>query len=405
MKKWSFLFVLIVLQLAADDNVSPLTDNEISQLKEWIATKRQVTVKQTGGNFSLSGDVRTIYGSISEIKNGLKNIGNNSLNSTKANDTFTLQFNTNYDYRLPHAWLSAKLDYNNTMGSQNGTNNNIALTRAFLGARFLNADYFTVDVEFGRRPLWYSFDSKIEFAATFDGILVKYDQFSDRYGDFYIRGGPFLVNQNHNQFAYVVEFGILNIMNTGFYSKYSFIDWNTKKFQNPLLADRFRFANNQFILGYTFIMPKIKQQTTLFAAFLINAAAKSLEVTGYKLANLGAYAGFTLGTVRKKGDWSLSWNIQYVQPQAVPDFDVAGIGIGNSGGVGLYTTRINGEGTATTNATAVGKANYWGWKGEFLYLITDNFTISQNFVWSRSLHYLENKFFYKKYQIQLIYAF
>src|SRR3990167_10907182 len=86
MKIVRLLFLLLVVHGFAA-NVSPLSDNEISQLKEWIATKRQVTIQQTGGNFSLAGDVRTIYGTISEIKDGFKNVGSNSLNPTKANDT------------------------------------------------------------------------------------------------------------------------------------------------------------------------------------------------------------------------------------------------------------------------------------------------------------------------------
>ncbi|OGN62320.1 MAG: hypothetical protein A3F09_04605 [Chlamydiae bacterium RIFCSPHIGHO2_12_FULL_49_11] len=404
MKIVRLLFLLLVVHGFAD-NVSPLSDNEISQLKEWIATKRQVTIQQTGGNFSLAGDVRTIYGTISEIKDGFKNVGSNSLNPTKANDTFYIQLNLNFDYRLPHAWLSAKLDYNNVMGATDGTNDNIALTRAFLGCRLARTSFFTLDIEFGRRPLWYSFDSKIEFAATFDGILIKYDQFSERYGDFYIRGGPFVVNQVRNQFAWIIETAILNVMNTGLYGKYSIIDWDTKSFSTQFLEERFGYCNSQFILGYKFVMPYIHQTTTVFAAFLVNSAAKGRDVTNYVKANLGWYAGFSIGTVRKKGDWSTSFNFQVVQPQAVPDFDLTGIGIGNAAAVGLYNTKYDGTGTATTYANAAGKNNYWGWRADFLYLITDNFTISQNFSWARSMDFLPTKFFYKKYQVQVIYAF
>ncbi len=359
---------------------------QFEALKAWIATKRQVTIKERGGSLSLSGDIRAEYLTSNEQQNGLKNIGNNSLHPLIASDQFKISFGLLLDYRADSTWASVKLKFSNNMGVISGTNNKINLERAFIGFRIVDNERFTIDMEPGRRKLSYTFDSRIEFNAIMDGLLIKYDQSSDRFGDFYIHGGALVVNDYKNLYAYVVEFGVLNLFNTGVYLKYALIDWYTKHFSNPVENDRFEYFNNQFLAGYRFVAPYIDKVSILYGAFLINSAAPKRAIFNEQKANLAAYLGFTMGEARKKGDWAFDTNIQYVQPQSIPDYDFGGIGAGGSD-LPIYE-----------------KTNYIGGLFEFLYLITDNLTISQSFKCAQSLHYLSNHYKYKQYKLEFIYA-
>ena len=60
---------------------------------------------------------------------------------------------------------------------------------------------------------------------------------------------------------------------------------------------------------------------------------RKISLTNGKRANAGGYAGFTLGELKKKNDWSLDINYQVVQAQAVPDYDSSGIGLGKLAGL------------------------------------------------------------------------
>jgi len=398
-----FLFIFSSTPVFGIDNVS-LDESQIEAFKAWLATKRTVTVKERGGALSLSGDVRVEYITANEKKNGFKNIGSNSLHPRIANDQFDIEFNMLLDYRTDQTWSTVKVEFDNNMGLIGGTQNRLSLERAFMGFRVFTRDNYTLDFEFGRRKLNYTFDSRIEFGSFMDGVLFKYNQSADELGDLYIYGGPFVVNETQDQFALVAELGILNIYNSGVYFKYSIIDWDTKDFKKFIDIVRFQYINSQFILGYRFLPKYINRVTTLYSAFLINSAAKRYAILNYHLANLAGYVGFNIGELRKRGDWSFDTNVQYVEPQAIPEFDFAGIGHGNSDNIGLFTLNLDGTGGLTTRETAGGKANYVGWRAEFLYLVTDNFTLSQSFKIARSLHFLPTRYSYKQYRLELIYA-
>lgn len=377
---------------------------EMEALKEWIATKRQVTVQERGGNLSLSGDVRFKYRTINEHKNGFRNVGSNSGNPNIPDNQWDIDFNFLLDYRTDITWSTIKVEFANDMGTVSGSTGGLSLERAFLGFRFLNYDNFTADIEAGRRRLNYTFDSKVEFGSLMDGLLLKYDQSSDLVGDFYTYLGGFIVNERINQFATVLEAGIFNFFDTGLYGKYSIIDWFTKSFLSHTEYETYRFIPNQFILGWTFVPPRIDKVTTFYTAFLVNPVAKKIPQLDGCRGRIGAYLGFSMGEIRKTGDWSFDINMQYMQPQVVPDFDFSGIGNGNAGKVGLYSTNMNGSGAPTTRANAAGKSNYFGWRVQFLYVAADALTVSQTFEMSWSLGFLPTHFSLKKYRFELVYA-
>ena len=239
-----------------------------------------------------------------------------------------------------------------------------------------------------------------------DGLLIKYDQAFEAIGNLYFRGGVFLIDDRVDHYGYVGEVGIYNFIGTGAYFKYSFIDWDTKRLKTEIERRRFRFFNSQATLGYKFTPKSLNKIVILYSSYLHNHRAEGNEITNYKKMNDAFYFGFSIGELRKKNDWSLDCNYQYVKPQAVADYDCSGIGRGNIQRVGLYSINKNGTGGKTNRRNAVGSANYKGVSFQFLYMLTDNITIQQN--WQQSTNQTKEVgpfFRYKQYEMEIIYGF
>ena len=267
-----FLALFMTTAFAIDDGSPGLEQRDIEALRDWINTKRQVTVKERGGNLSISGEVRTELQSTNEKKNGIKQRGSGG-QSPASMRAWDVEVNVMLDYRTDRTWATIKLEFDNDAGIEDGTFDKLSVERAFLGGRIVNADTYTMDLEIGRRNLGYTFDSKIMYSSFMDGILYKYDQAFEVIGDFYFHGGPFLVNDKLDQYAYVGEFGLLNIGKTGLYSKLSSICWDTKHTASKARNSAFRFIPIQLILGY-----KLRALDTIFTFYgagLYNPMAKN----------------------------------------------------------------------------------------------------------------------------------
>lgn len=407
MKFLTIIFTLITLSVFAADDGEPGTEQrDIEALRDWVNTKRQVTVKERGGNLSLSGEVRVELQSTNEKKNGIKQRGVGGQVIGTGMRAWDVEVNLMLDYRADRTWATIKIEFDNDAGTEGGTFNRLSVERAFLGGRIVNADTYTMDLEIGRRFFSYTFDSKIEFGSFMDGILYKYDQAFDIAGDFYFHGGPFLINESLDQYGYVGEVGLLNVGRTGLYSKISAICWDTKHTSKKERNNAFRFIPIQWIWGYKFILKPINKITTVYAAALYNPRAHGTVVSNGERKAWAWYAGFSMGELRKKWDWSLDVNYQWVQLQAIPDFDGNGIKRGNTAKRGLYTRLNKGIGDANKAGEGVGSGNYKGISVEFLYLLTSNITIYQ--AWRQSVNEdssIKPTFSYKQYEIEFIYGF
>jgi hypothetical protein len=226
-------------------------------------------------------------------------------------------------------------------------------------------------------------------------------------GDFYLRTGPFVVNEQVNQFAYIGEVALLNIAGTGIYTKYSIVDWDTKHYAKSFVNDRFNFLISQFILGYRLLIKSINKVMIAYSAVLYNHAADRLPVSDFKKANWGGYVGFSLGQLRKQWDWAFDINYQVVGAQTVPDFDCSGIGLGNANRSGFYTKKMNpidGDGPSTVD-TAGGTTNFRGFSVTFDLLLTDKLDLQQSYQQSITLDHDIGPFRrFKQYEIEFIYT-
>jgi hypothetical protein len=382
-----------------------LGDRDIQAIREWINTKRQVTVREIGGALSLSGEVRAEFQATGETVNGIRQRGQGSATDLNSS-AYDVEVNVMLDYRSDRTWAAIKLEFDNNAGINSGSYNRIKLEKAYFGCRMVDADTFTSDIEIGRRKLSNIVDSKIEFCCFFDGIWFKYDHGFEKFGDFYIHAGPFIINERINQYAYLGETGVFDIGGTGFYTKYSLIDWDTKHFHERGEHDRFNFLVSQFILGYKFVPKPFNKAIIIYSAALYNHKAKKLDISDRKRSNFGGYLGFSIGELKKKADWSFDINYQILAAQTVPDFDVCGIGLGNATDSGFYTSDIDGSGGPTTRSSAAGNGNYRGFVATLDYLITNNLTIEQQWQQSITLDTNIGPFRrFKQYEIELIYAF
>lgn len=416
---WILLPTLLATTLFADEDkpkIDPMDQSQnqrldsfqkdIEEVKAWMRAKRQISIKERGGDLSLSGDVRSKFAAVSEKRSGVKQRGPGGRYPNIPTNRFGVGVNLYLNYVAEKTWANIKIGFDNIAGVDNGTVNRLKIDRAFVGARAYSGETYTMDLEFGRRKLNYTFDSRVQFASMMDGILFKYNQASEDWGDFYLYGGPFVVKDTSSLFAYVFEGGVFRIANTGFFAKYSLIDWDTRNYSNFALEHKYAYFISQFSGGYTFTPPGIDKLTTLYYAFLINSGAQGVPQTYNRKDNLAWYLGFTIGAPRKQSDWAINWNFQWVAPQSVPQFDMAGIGTGNAGGSGFYTTDGTASSGITTAQSAGGNTNYYGWTANFLYLFTDNLTLSQTWAQSRRLRdNIGPPFQFKGYTMELIYAF
>lgn len=389
-----------------DEKKDPDAD-DMEALRRWIRDKRMVTLKEIGGDLSISGEVRTEFQAVSEVKNGVRQRGpGGALN--KPQYVWDVEFNLMMDYRTDRSWAAVKLEFDNDMGQRSGTVNKIRLEKAFLGGRIVPGDTFTFDAEIGRRYLFNVFESKVEFSTIFDGILFRFNKAWESIGDYYVNMGALLVDDKTNHYAYVAEMGGLRIANVGLNIKYSIIDWY-KPTANEISKLRYKYLVSQLLMYYQYYPEWIgKKLIKFYGAGLCNHLASGVPQTHNQRQNYGWYAGVSIGLVKKQYDWAIDANYQWVQAQVVPEFDSNGIGRGNGAGVGFYSLNIDGnpESGATTSATAVGGGNFKGFELEALYALTDNITVLQNFRYSNNLYKtIGPDLKYKQYEMEFIYAF
>ena len=420
MRKFRYLSLFFIFSSCATlmantiDRDDDTRNVDIEALREWMNTKRQVSIKEIGGNLSLSGEVRTEFQSIGETLNGVKQRGTGAVKygpdgTVLPAQIYDIEVNLMLDYRIDRGWASIKLEFDNDAGTFSGTLNKLKVEKAYFGSRLVDTDTTVFDVELGRRRLGTIFDSNLQFASFMDGILFRCDVGIDSWGDFYSHLGAFVIDERNNHYGYVGELGFMNLGSSGIYAKYSLIDWDTKNYHNNLDNLRFDFIVSQLILGYKCFPKPLNKQVRLYLAGLYNHRARPHDFTAHKKANFGGYLGFTVGEIRKKGDWAFDANYQVLAAQCVPDYDVTGIGLGNAIGSGLYTTSMSAKGDKmkpTNRKTAGGSGNYRGFVLTLDYLLTSNINFQQQWQQSITLDSSIGPFRrFKQYEIEFIYGF
>ncbi len=453
-------------------------------LREFVESKENIDVKQKASNLEISGDVRFEWRSIHE--KGVTLIEDDSSYSSSEGsehfrqkyrglrgghyvgssgvpisyNDFDVEFNLKFQYTFKDAWAMAHLQFDNTAGIRgrndcfgnypvfdssghsiafflprdsrfalkgSGEGNMVNLKRAYIGYNILTNDKQRLDIEVGRRKLNDIFDSEVQFTSRFDGMLLKYASTIPDIADWYLNGGPFVIDENVNHFGYAFEIGLVNIYDSGLTLRYNFIDWtkwghNRCFIRNPLGA---RFRNSEVTFSYI-IHPVIFCKETsceFYGGFLINQAAKKTVFSRGKKENLAWYAGIYLGKVRKAKDWSMDLEYIVVKAQAVPEADVGSIGRDNilneaffdivDETLSDYYSNYESEDLYSFPSSHLvgyfprrGNTNFTGWRFEGLYALTDNLTLDITYECSRQYDkHIGGRHRYSSFEIETIYAF
>lgn len=389
-------------------------------LANYLNMKRMETWRDKIKDFEIDGDVRAEAVSRRESHDGHQLRGrriNGVLRFPR--NTYDVQFNLKFHYKTERSWAHVHLQLEEALGAVDddfydnlnnglidgeviglsigsGFCDDLCLKRCYWGYMVYEGCNYQFDIEVGRRPLYTIFDSDIQFHARFDGVLFKhsYDYNEDR-SNIYVNFGPFVVDNRVNHYAFVGEIGFLNVMDKKIDIRYSYIDWvkrgtTASGVRRPLGTE---FRNSQIGAYYNFNKALFQRKAQLYAAWLYNHAAKPRKITHNSKAGQAWYAGFVIGEAKKEGDWALDVFYQWVQAQAIPDFDVHGIGRGNV----LKQTFFNDQN---------GKTNYKGFGIELLYAITDHLSYDLLYEFSNALDpSIGGRHKYSKLEFDLIYAF
>lgn len=415
-------------------------ERDFDALRQYLNTMREVPLEDKDNNLSISGDVRFEWRHMREQDEGYDIRGRHRFNPDSrvpvSRNDFDCEFNLKFDYIMDRSWAVAHLQYDNSAGVDSedqgcsddphgwfgsGKCDDICLRKAFFGYNFVDDNCGRLDIEVGRRGNLYNvFDSRVQFLSRMDGVLLKWGSQWENIPDVYLKVAGFVVDERVNHFAYATELGFLNIYDSGFDFKYSFIDWGPNsggrciefkglteqelkegKYHYAHKPRAFQFQISQFTLAYHLDPCLLGRPAKLFGAFLVNHACPNLrtpESDEYPAKSFGHqncawYVGATIGEVNKEGDWSLEVQYQVVQAAAVPGQDMSGIGTGN-----------NRDWTLTHNRRD--NTNFKGWKVEGLYALTDNITIDSIIEASRALKpKIGGERNYSKVEVEAIYAF
>ncbi|MCB1148553.1 MAG: hypothetical protein KDK48_00170 [Chlamydiia bacterium] len=436
-------------ECCTDSFHSCCAQRDFEAVQELVNSKRTIPLEEKDCNLSIAGDIRFNWANILERINCEKLRGRNGIARQEPETCYVtiappiggpdgtgvpfsasawdIEMNLYIDYVCGRSWGVAWIEYNNAAGIGrskktcatdpqgmfgSGCKDGLCLRKAYMGYNIMVDGCSRLDIELGRRPLYTLFDSRIQFQNNMDGAVMKYARKVDGYGDMYAYGGAFVVDERANNYAWIVETGLLNCGYTGADLRYSYVDYKTLMHHNANRCDvafpfGCQFQISQITAAYNFLAPTLCIPVKLYGAFLINTAAPHDDLLNEENTasrkNIGWYAGFIINQVCKAGDWALDINYQYVEPFAVPENDVSGIGRNGR--------NLLGE---TMTANGRGFPNYRGWRFELLYAITDNLSLDGSFEFSREIYNNmwgtlstepSGRINYSKFEVEAIYAF
>lgn len=416
-------------------------ERDFEAVINFIKCKRNTPLQEKSCDLMISGDIRFEWEAISEKNRGVAQRGKGAASTLFVNrgeripdNQFDVEFNLMFDYRGQCTWAVAHLEFDNNAGLDqhpygcagrfvsgvnaagaattgtigadpqgchgSGTCDNLCLRKAYFGWNIFEECNSRLDIEVGRRHLFDVFESRVQYKSRMDGVLLRYSNCFECVGDFYVNLGAWVVDEASNHWAWGLEVGLLDIADYGIDFKYSFVDWSKDGTNRCNIDDPygFQFKVSQFYAAYNFNPEMLCTKAKLYGALIINHDAEKRTYLNNHKEDLGWYIGFSVGEVCHEGDWWFDINYQYVEAEAIPEWDLTGIGRGNVTGRNFITT-----------AGQFGWTNYQGIRAEVLYAITDNLALNPSFEYSEEANKNTNatatETEYSKFELQVIYAF
>jgi hypothetical protein len=394
---------------------TPELERDSKALREYTKTKRAISVRDKGGDLSLSGDVRFEYQNVTESTNGTSNRGSGT---GKANHMFDVEANLALDYKADDTWAAINLRFDNDAGAYvrdnketvggSGTGDKLWLKRAYAGYNLFQVDAAKFDVEIGRHQLYDVFSSCTQFNSQMDGVAFKYANSLESVGDFTTNAGVWIVDDVVDHYAWAIQMGLMDITDTGLFAKFSYVHWDKSgvnrfgvKTGQGGYGREYQSRNSELIVGYKFQPEVLRTDLCLYSSYLVNHASKKLHKVDNKRHNKAWVVGATFGKIEYAGDWSVDMTYQHCGAQSVISQDVAGIGNGN--------VKKNHEATTHDNSTTKetrGNANFKGYAIEATFALTDNFNVSMEYESSNAASKaVGGRQSYHKLEIETVYSF
>ena len=413
-------------------------ERDIQAIEDFLESKRAIFLEEETCNLSISGDVRFEWQYLHEKANArkIRDEGSYFLYSDDCRrhgeNAFDVEVNLYLDYSTECTWAKVQIEWDNDAGAfsccrprdvakvrngdyngvytgddrvdcASGTCNKVCVEQAYFGYNLLEDGCCRLDVEIGRRKFYHVFESRVQFNNRFDGILAKYSNCFECVGDFYVYGGFFIIDEVMNHYGYVVEVGLLDVMDCGLDLRYSFIDWkkggDRRCTHNDINKEKlckrmYDHQNSQISFAYRPCCEWFCMSPEFYGGFVFNHAAHRYSYTNNEKENIAFYLGVHMGTLECAGDWSIDVMYQWVEAQAIQECDMSGIGRGNAPKICFHSD------------TRFGAGNFHGFLIETGYALTDNLTSVLEFEWSEELEKAiggTHKFY--KLELEFIYAF
>src|SRR5438105_2671879 len=102
------------------DRTHEINVDDVRSIREWLNTKRQVTVKEKGGALSISGEVHVEFQTSNEKVCGIKQRAPNGA-TDKAAQTYDIEAVLMMDYRTERTWAAIRWRFDNRAGIFGGT--------------------------------------------------------------------------------------------------------------------------------------------------------------------------------------------------------------------------------------------------------------------------------------------
>jgi len=417
---WIFLCLFVVgfaeTNYPCDDGPQS-KDEEI--LRDWLETKQVEPLSEKKAQLSISGVVRTMLRASSARRQNAQvgaNIGLYGETQGYPRYDWINRAALYFDYSAYLAWAHAKIKFDNTMGSLGGTTDALTLEEAYLGYRILEDGKSLFDMFVGRTKLYTFFDSEVQYNAILDGLILRYE--NDYSGWVHLHGvlAGTLITARTDHYGWTAQLSFTKLFGTGLYASFSFSDWQKKSptviyegdgdptytgsgalataHDNP----QFAFHIAQYLLGYE---GGGHFPFRLYAAFLLNHAAEQRPALNFpRKQSIACYVGGSIGKIRKRWDMAFSCCYQYVGAQSVPEWDMAGIGLGNPGGSTFYYPALTGD------PAPFGNTNFKGIEANYLLGLSAEMAFAMKYQMSRSAVASSGwKSRYQRLEMSAIYAF
>lgn len=333
----------------------------VRQLEDWL--KKNVRPGFINpADFNVAFQINTGWKYVHDMINSASQVG---FSAGRPSNSYFANLTVDYDYSFGRFSLVARTTFRNSGGLFGGTANAFGLDRGYIAWRLTTRGPFSSRLDVGRRSLTKVYNSQMQFIGRAEGFTLINSYLWDKVVDARLTGGIYIFSVPRG-FG-VLRAGLFNIADLGFYFDFAYSYWGDNRPPDASNNIDVKFNLTQYLVGWDYKPKWLNKDIKVFAAFIKNVGATSNFLTNGSKESMAGYVGVQLGSAKKQGNYSFQFMLQTCALQAIPPWDMDGIGIGRP------TTSLF---TSTNIATTNTNTNFKGWEGVALYAITDELTLT-----------------------------